>query len=79
MNNIYGTTPDRYGFSRYSIAVHTPDDLTKTIMTFRADIGLATTKLNTQKTKLPSQQIKASSKGTAQSSPFHSAYSKPEP
>jgi 2'-5' RNA ligase len=36
MNDIFGTTPDRY-----SIAVHTPEDLTEKIMVFRADIGLA--------------------------------------
>jgi|GEM_PF-5212313 len=30
MPDLFSTTSDRYGFSRYSVTVHTPDDLTKT-------------------------------------------------
>lgn len=41
MLDLYGTTPDKYGYSRYSIAVHTPQELTDKVMNFRAEIGQA--------------------------------------
>lgn len=39
--DIYGSQTDRWGFTRYSLAVHTPADLTDGVMAFRRAIGLA--------------------------------------
>ena len=37
--DLYGTTPDKYGYSRYSIAAHAPKEMTDLVMQFRAQIG----------------------------------------
>lgn len=39
--NINGEQTDQWGYTRYSLALHTPPDLHQTIMDFRAAIGLA--------------------------------------
>lgn len=39
--DIYGSQTDPWGFTRYSLVVHTPADLTDDVMAFRKAIGLA--------------------------------------
>lgn len=39
--DLFGSQTDPWGFTRYSLVVHTPTDLTDDVMAFRRAIGLA--------------------------------------
>jgi hypothetical protein len=39
-NALFGTVPDRYGYSRYSVVVHAPLEVADKVQCFRQEIGM---------------------------------------